>query len=99
MTYYLRFPNETIGLAALEAAGFIWQNPDTNETQPISASHDHALDVIGNIYTGGEYDAVTGEVIIEPTLLSGWHVNFVGELPKDWSQYQVNPAQPKRVFF
>lgn len=44
MTHYLRFPSEATGLAALEAAGLL-----TEHGTPITASHSHALDVIGEI--------------------------------------------------
>lgn len=93
MTHHLRFPDEITGMAALEAAGFLTEDGD-----PITASHTHALDVIGPIYIGGEYDPETGDVLVPPTLLDGWHVNYVGELPTEWQPYVVTPAQPVRVF-
>jgi hypothetical protein len=30
--------------------------------------------------------------------LAGFHVNFVGELPDGWDGFEVNPAEPYRVF-
>ncbi len=92
MTHYLRFPSEAIGLAALEAAGLL-----TEGGFPITASHSHALDVIGIITRGGEYDE-DGNVLVPPTVLDGWHVNYIGELPNDWDQYVVQPTQPVRVW-
>ena len=94
MTHYLRFPDEATGMAALDAAGLV----DGNTTEVITASHTHAIDVVGAISIGGTYDPETGNVITPPTLLPGWHVNFVGELPEDWEQYVVTPEQPVRVF-
>ena len=93
MTHYLRFPDETTGLAALDAAGLL--DADGN---PLTASHTHALDVIGPISIGGTYDPDTGEVITPPTLLQGWHINYSGELPEDWDAYAVTPVQPVRMF-
>ena len=93
MTHYLRFPDEKTGMAALATAGLL-----TEDGAPITASHDHALDVIGPIYAGGEYDPETGDVITPPTLLQGWHVNYIGELPEGWEQYLVTSEQPVRVF-
>ena len=93
MTHYLCFPDESTGMAALDAAGLL-----TESDLPVTASHAHALDVIGAIYRGGSYDSETGEVIIQPTLLDGWHVNYIGELPDGWDDYVVTPEQPYRVF-
>ena len=94
ITIYLRFPNEATGMAALDAAGLVAEDGNV-----ITASHTHAVDVIGTISTGGEYDHETGDVITPPTVLDGWHVNFAGELPEDWEDYVVTPEQPVRVFF
>ena len=44
MTHYLKFPDETTGLAALDAAGLLDTDEDGNQS-PITASLDHALDV------------------------------------------------------
>jgi hypothetical protein len=96
-TTYLRFPSETTGLAALDAAGFTTTNED-GATVVLTASHTHAIDVVGALSIGGTYDPETGEVITPPTLLDGWHVNFVGELPEAWEEYVVEPKRPRRVF-
>lgn len=90
---FFRFPDEATGIAALEAAGLL-----TEEGFPITASHSHALDVIGAIVRGGEYDPETGEVLVPPTVLDGWHVNYVGELPDGWAEYAVYPANPVRIW-
>jgi len=97
MTHYLRFPDESTGMAALEAAGLTTTNDD-GDTVVLTASHTHALDCVGLIYRGGTYDPDTGEVSTPPTLLSGWHVNFVGELPDGWDTYLVEPKHPSRIF-
>ena len=96
MTHYLRFPDEATGMAALDAAGLTATTEDGNTTV-ITASHTHAMDVVGIISTGGEYDE-EGEVITPPVLLDGWHVNYMGELPEGWEDYVVTPEQPVRVF-
>jgi hypothetical protein len=96
MTYFIRFPDEPTGMAALEAAGFTGTDEDGNTTI-LTASHDWALDVIGAISIGGEYDD-EGEVIEPPTLLDGWHVNLAGELPEGWEDYVVYPGNPVRIF-
>ena len=90
---FFRFPDEATALAALGAAGLLTEDGDL-----ITASHTHALDVIGTISIGGEYDPETGDVIVAPEVLDGWHINFAGELPDGWEQYVVEPANPVRVW-
>jgi hypothetical protein len=97
MTHYLRFLDESTGMAALDAAGLTTTNED-GDTVVLTASHTHALDVVGPIYRGGTYDPDTGEVITPPVLLNGWHVNYVGDLPDGWDVYLVEPKHPSRVF-
>jgi hypothetical protein len=90
---FFRFPDEATGMAALEAAGLL-----TDEGLPITASHTHALDVVGVITRGGEYDPETGDVLVPPTVLDGWHVNYIGDLPDEWEEYAVSPRRQRRVF-
>jgi len=97
MTHYIRFPDESTGMAALDAAGLLYTDED-GDTVVLTASHTHALDVIGPIYRGGTYDPDTGEVLTPPVLLSGWHVNYIGELPEGWDAYLVEPNHPSRIF-
>jgi hypothetical protein len=97
MTHFLRFPDESTGMAALAEAGFTATNKD-GTVRILTASHTHALDCIGPITRGGTYDPDTGEVITSPTLLEGWHVNYIGDLPEGWEQYAVTPEQPVRVW-
>ena len=96
-THYLKFPDESTGMAALDAAGLLYTDEDGNQA-PITASLDHALDVVGVIYRAGTFDAETGEVITPPASRDGWHVNYIGTLPDGWEQYVVEPLRPSRVF-
>jgi hypothetical protein len=91
MTQFLRFPNESAWLAAAAEAGFMVDDTLAAYT------HDRAIDVIGTITRGGEYDD-EGEVIIPPTVLTGFHVNYSGTLPPKWDAFLVIPEQPYRVF-
>ena len=90
-----RFPDEATGMAALDAAGLIAADEDGNK-RPITASHHHALDIVATISKGGEWDPETGEAITPPTVLDGWHVNYLGPLPDGWEQYAVWPRNPAR---
>jgi len=89
---FLRFPDESAWTAAATEAGFLIDDTLTAYT------HGHAIDVVGTITRGGEYDPETGDVIVAPTVLDGWHVNFAGELPAGWDEFLVTPADPYRVF-
>ena len=88
---FLRFPDESAWTAAATEAGFITDDTLTAYT------HDRAIDVVGAITRGGEYDD-EGAVIVAPTVLAGFHVNFAGELPETWAEFLVEPAAPYRVF-
>jgi hypothetical protein len=92
MTHFIRFPDAETGMKALDDAGLL-----DGDQQFITASHNHALDVIGTITRGGDWDE-EGNVITAPTVLDGWHVNYSGELPEGWEQYAVQPQQPVRVW-
>ena len=88
---FLRFPNESTWLTAATAAGFIIDDTLAAYT------HDRAIDVVGPIARGGEYDD-EGAVIVAPTVLPGFHVNYSGVLPEGWEEFVVTPAAPYRVF-
>ena len=92
MTYFLKFSDEPTWTAAATEAGHI-----TDDTLA-AYTHDHAIDVVGAITRDGEYDPETGDVIIAPTVLDGWHVNYQGVLPDGWEAYAVHPVNPARVW-
>jgi hypothetical protein len=89
---FLRFTDESTWIAAATEAGFLIDDTLTAYT------HGHAIDVVGTITRGGEYDPETGDVIVAPEVLDGWHVNFAGNLPQGWDEYLVTPTNPYRVF-
>ncbi len=89
---FLRFPDKQAWTAAATEAGFLIDDTLTAYT------HGHAIDVVGTITRGGEYDPETGDVIVAPEVLDGWHVNFAGTLPDGWDDYLVKTANPYRVF-
>jgi hypothetical protein len=91
---FFRFPDEATGMACLRAAGLIYLDEDGTE-HFFTASHTHALDVIGTITRGGEWDE-DGNVVVPPTVLDGWHVNYLGSLPEGWEQFAVTPQNPAR---
>lgn len=89
---FFRFPDKETCMKALEVAGLL-----NEDGEPITASHQHALDVIGTITRGGEWDD-EGNVVVPYEVLPGWHVNLQGQLPDGWEQYAVHPQQPVRVW-
>ena len=97
---FFRFADEAAWLTAARAAGFMITVTDEegNETEQLQAyTVNHAIDVIGTITEGGEWDN-EGNEIVAPTVLSGWHVNYLGDLPTGWESYEVTPSTPHRVF-
>jgi len=92
MTQFLRFPDESAWTAAASEAGFM-----ADDTL-VAYTHDRVIDVVGTITRGGEYDPETGDVIVAPTVLAGFHVNYSGVLPDGWDAFLVTPEQPYRVF-
>jgi hypothetical protein len=88
---FLRFPDADAWTAAATEAGFLIDDTLTAYT------HGHAIDVVGTITRGGEYDE-DGKVLVKPTTLPGFHVNFAGTMPDGWEEFVVEPANPYRVF-
>jgi hypothetical protein len=98
---FFRFTDEASWLTAARTAGFMQTVTDDEgvESEVLKNYTQHyAIDVIGTITEGGEWDPETGEVLVEPTVLDGWHVNYLGPLPDGWEQYAVWPENPIRVF-
>ena len=93
---FFKFADEAAWLTAARAAGFMGTDEEGNEIL-IQYTHDRAIDIIGTITEGGEWDG-DGNEIVEPTVLSGWHVNYLGDLPTGWESYEVTPSTPYRVF-
>ena len=97
---FFKFADEAAWLTAARAAGFMITVTDEegNETEQLQAyTANHAIDVIGTITEGGEWDD-EGNEIVAPTVLDGWHVNYLGDLPTGWESYEVTPSTPHRVF-
>ena len=97
---FFKFANEAAWLTAARAAGFMITVTDEegNETEQLQAyTANHAIDVIGTITEGGEWDD-EGNEIVAPTVLDGWHVNYLGDLPDGWGDYEVSPESPHRIF-
>ena len=98
MTYFLRYSDESAWIEAATEAGYFSEPNEDGNTPLLAYTHDHAIDVVGVITRGGEYDPETGDVIVAPTVLDGWHVNYQGALPEGWDEFVVEPANPYRVF-
>ena len=97
---FFRFADEAAWVTAAKAAGFYVTVTDEegNETEQLQAyTHEHAIDVVGIITEGGEWDK-EGVEIVAPTTLDGFHINFLGPLPTGWEAFEVTPEQPSRVF-
>jgi hypothetical protein len=100
-TYYLRFTDETEAQTALAAADIYVEPIGNNPGYYKQADIGWAFDPIGTITEGGVYDIETGEELVPPTVLDGWHANYVGEtLPTELTSYALNPDPntPYRIF-
>lgn len=101
--YFLKFPDKNTFFQKCQEAGMTQIHPDTGQELIVTGTHDYALDEIGVIYEGGEVviDPDTGEVTVisESVAVSGWHANYIGELPESFEQYVIEkPNTPHRVF-
>lgn len=97
---FFRFTDEAAWLTAARTAGFMITITDEegNETEVLQAyTRDYAIDVVGVITVGGEWDE-EGNELVAPTVLPGYHINYQGALPDGWEQYEVTPTQPSRKF-
>jgi|TARA_Y100000289_G_C3886019_1_gene131317 hypothetical protein len=97
---FFRFADEKAWLTAARTAGFLTTVADEegNETEQLQAyTHSHAIDVVGVITEGGEWDE-DGNETVPPTTLEGFHINYLGELPTGWEAFEVTPDNPYRVF-
>lgn len=98
-TYFLRFTDEAAAQAALETADIFVSPIGNNPGYYRQADIGWAFDPIGTITEGGVWDVETGEEIVPPTILPGWHANYAGDsLPDSLTPYAVHPAAPHRVF-
>lgn len=100
-TYFLKFSDEAEAQTALAAAGIYVEPIGNNPGYYKQADIGWAFDPIGTITEGGVYDQVTGEELVPPTVIDGWHANYIGEsLPSDLATYNLNPVPttPYRVF-
>jgi hypothetical protein len=63
-------------------------------------THQWGVDEIGIICNDdGVYDPETGEELVPPTPMDGWHVNCISEtLPEELEDYLVRPSSPVRIF-
>ena len=98
---FFRFTDEVAWVTAAKAAGFYVTVTDDEgvESEVLQAyTRDHAIDVIGVLYNDDGVYNEEGEVITLPTVIPGWHVNYLGTLPEGWEAFEVTPEQPKRIF-
>lgn len=100
-TYFLRFTDENTAQAALETAGIYVAPIGNNHSYYRQADIGWAFDPIGTITEGGVWDVETGEELVPPTILPGWHANYAAEtLPVELMEFNLDPGpnNPHRVF-
>ena len=92
-TFFLKFENESQAIEALADYRI--------EDQWLTASVDHALDVVGAIHkpTGVLLADDEGNAYPELAPVEGFHVNLaIAELPEALAPFAVVPTLPVRVF-
>lgn len=100
---YLKFTDEPQAQSVLyRIEGAVEADPENGieAVEGYEVANYANIDVIGTIYTGGEWDA-EGNVIVEPAALSGWHVNVrvvAGEDAEALEAYAVTVLSPMRVW-
>jgi hypothetical protein len=102
--YWIRTTDEATWIQQAKTAGVLVESTDI-EGNPVDVSAPGVnIDVIGTIYTPGEYvfnpDGST-TVIVEPVALPGFHVNIRSdsELNTDNLSTITQPKKPARVWF
>ena len=98
---FFRFTDEAAWITAARAAGFMTTVTDEEgvESEVLQAyTADHAIDVIGTLHNDDAVYDDDGEVITPATVMAGFHVNYIGDLPDGWDAFEVTPEQPHRIF-
>lgn len=101
-THFLKFTDEAEAQTALEKAGIYVPPIGNNPGYYKQADVGWAFDPIGTITKGGVWDQETGDELVPPAVLAGWHANYIGELlPSELNDYMLSPGPktPYRVFF
>lgn len=88
-----RFPDRQTFIALADTEGLLG-----GDHEPTLRSHIYDIDEVGIIVRGGTCDPETGEELMPPEVLEGWHVNTQGLAPEAWDPYLVVVNNPARVF-
>lgn len=102
--YWIRTTDETTWLAQAQAAGVLVPSKDLNGQPMLIPAPGITVDVIGTIFTQGEYTMNadgTVTVTVAPVPISGWHVNLRSQSPLNTTELSVieQPKNPARVWF
>lgn len=93
MTVHLRFPDEAAFAAGMPEG---WER--RGETaHPLPAGVQAIYIPPHPLMVGGRCDD-EGQELEAPTLLPGYHVNALGDVPDAWRDYIVTPRSPLAVF-
>ena len=93
MTVHLKFPDEATFAAGMPDG---WER--RGETAHPLPDGVEAIRIMPHpLMVGGRY-SLDGDELEPPTLLPGFHVNALGEVPEAWRDYIVTPRSPLAVF-
>ena len=84
---FLRFTDEAAWLTAAGDAGFMFNVPVYNN-EGVETNIEEQLAAYTTTYAIDVVGVIPN--------LTGYHVNYVGNLPIGWEQYEVTPSTPPR---
>ena len=96
---FLKAETEADFMAALSAAGMTYMD-ELGFERPKTSDQTYALDIVGTISKGGEFDE-EGNEIVAPTVTPGFHANIRlinRDLPEELAPFVITVEQPVRVW-
>ena len=98
-TTFFKFADEAEAISVLQPEGYYIPESTDKVTREVTPGHyktadlGWALDVVGIIWEGGEWDPDTGEELTPPVPLPGFHINFSGPYANGLDKYKIEPKR------
>lgn len=102
MMKFLKFPSKEVFDEKCEEANLFLEDEEGEKVLQ-SQTTEYSIDIVGTIWTPGEYDVdEDGEMVetLAPVAHEGFHINMLGTVPDAFTDYLIEaPNTPHRVFF